>query len=80
MDITLSVKIVSIITAMLTEEAREGMAVVIMAAMETAMEATMVAPAAITIGVTEKDLNKAHHQNKQILVGTDSNIVSLVSV
>ena len=65
---------------MLTEEAREGMAVVITAAIETAMEATIVAPAAITIGVTEKDLDKAHHQNKEILVGTDSNIISLVLV
>ena len=65
---------------MSTEEAREGMAVVITAATETAMEATMVAPAAITIGVTEKDLNKAHCQNKEILVGKYSNIVSLVLV
>ena len=49
MEITLYVKIVSIITAKSTDEAREGMAVVIKAAMEMAIEATMVAPTAITI-------------------------------
>ena len=51
-----------------------------MIAMETAIEATMVAPAVITTGVTEKDLDKTHRQNKEILVGTDSNIVFLISV
>ena len=79
-EITLSVKIVSKNNRHVKRRSKGKMAVVITVATEMAMEATIVAPAAITIGVTEKDLNKAHHQNKEILVGTDSKIVSLILV